>query len=98
MNPRDGRCRLFIVPSRYKEEHAMADIPLDQQATLIDLDGTAPFLSTLEECVKHFNALKPSVQVDHRILLTRPVPRKDRPTRTWILNPDDIAALTPEQG
>lgn len=71
----------------------MADIPLDQQATLIDLDGTAPLTSTLEECVKHFVALKASAKADHRILLTKPVPRKDRPTRTWILNPEDIAAL-----
>lgn len=75
----------------------MADIPLDQQATLIDLDGTAPLTSTLEECVKHFAALRGSAKADHRILLSRPVPRKDRPTRTWILNPDDIEALVAEK-
>jgi hypothetical protein len=76
----------------------MADIPLDQEATLIDLDGTAPLTSTLAECVKHFAALKASAQAEHRILLTRPVPRKDRPTRTWILNPADIEALAADQG
>jgi hypothetical protein len=71
-------------------------IALDQQATLIDLDGTAPLTAPLSECVRHFVALKASAKVEHRILLTRPVPRKDRPTRTWILNPDDIEALAAE--
>lgn len=72
-------------------------IALDQQATLIDLDGTAPLIATLSECVRHFEALRASAKADHRILLTQPVPRKDRPTRTWLLNPDDIAALIAEQ-
>lgn len=76
----------------------MADIPLDQQATLIDLDGTAPLTSTLEECVKHFAALKSTAKADHRILLSKPIPRKNRPTRTWILNPDDIEELAASQG
>lgn len=68
----------------------------DQQATLIDLDGTAPVIAPLSECVRHFAALKASAKLDHRILLTQPVPRKDRPTRTWILNPEDIEALAAE--
>ncbi|HEY0315876.1 MAG TPA: hypothetical protein VGC28_06385 [Sphingomonas sp.] len=71
-------------------------IALDQQATLIDLDGTAPLTAPLSECVRHFMALKASAKADHRILLTQPVPRKDRPTRTWILNPDDIEMLAAE--
>lgn len=68
-------------------------IDLDQQATLIDLDGTAPLIAPLAECVRHFAALKASAKADHRILLTRPVPRKHRPTRTWLLNSEDIEAL-----
>ncbi|MBA2933170.1 hypothetical protein HZF05_03575 [Sphingomonas sp. CGMCC 1.13654] len=72
-------------------------IALDQQATLIDLDGTTPLIAPLAECVRHFAALKASAKADHRILLTQPVPRKDRPTRTWILNPDDIEPLVAEQ-
>ncbi len=72
-------------------------IALDQQATLLDLDGTTPLIAPLSECIRHFAALKASAKADHRILLTQPVPRKDRPTRTWILNPDDIEALAAEQ-
>lgn len=71
-------------------------IALDQQATLIDLDGTTPLIAPLAECVRHFGALKATAKAEHRILLTQPVPRKDRPTRTWILNPDDIEALAAE--
>jgi hypothetical protein len=71
-------------------------IALDQQATLLDLDGTTPLIAPLAECIRHFMALKASVKADHRILLTQPTPRRDRPTRTWILNPADIEALAPE--
>jgi hypothetical protein len=70
-------------------------IDLDQSATLLDLDGTTPLIAPLSDCVRHFMALKQTVKAEHRILLTKPVPRKDRPTRTWILNPDDIEALAP---
>jgi hypothetical protein len=72
-------------------------IDLTQSATLIDLDGTTPLIAPLSDCIQHFKALKASAKADHRILLTQPVPRKDRPTRTWILNPDDIEALAEEQ-
>ncbi len=65
----------------------------DQPATLIDLDGTAPLIANLRDCVRHFAALKPSAKEDPRILLTQPTPRKDRPTRTSILNPGDIEGL-----
>lgn len=68
-------------------------IAMDQQATLIDLDGTTPLIAPLVDCVRHFAALKATAKAEHRILLTRPVPRRDRATRTWILNPEDIAAL-----
>lgn len=71
-------------------------IALDQQATLIDLDGTTPLIAPLADCIRHFAALKASAKVDHRILLTRPVPRTNRPTRTWILDPDDIEMLAEE--
>lgn len=66
---------------------------LDQPATLIDLDGTAPLVAPLRECIRHFAALTPLARAEHRILLTQPTPRKDRPTRTWLLNPVDIEAL-----
>jgi hypothetical protein len=65
----------------------------DQQATLIDLDGTAPMVGPLSECVRHFVALTAKAKLDARVLLTKPVPRKDRPTRTWILNPDDLEEM-----
>lgn len=65
----------------------------DQPATLIDLDGTAPFIGPLADCVRHFAAFTPRARADARILLTRPMPRATRRTRTWVLGPDDIAAL-----
>jgi hypothetical protein len=66
---------------------------LDQPATLIDLDGTAPLVSSLQECVRHYRALKATAKEDARILLTAPVARANRRTRTWLLKPDEIEGL-----
>lgn len=71
----------------------MTDIAWDQPATLIDLDGKAPLISTIGTCAQHFAALKPVHQAEARILLTQPVAREGRKTRTWILEPEEIAAL-----
>ncbi len=68
-------------------------IEWDLQATLIDLDGTTPLIATLRECVGHFAAYTPSAKADARILLTKPVARIGRKTRTWVLNPPEIEAL-----
>ncbi len=68
-------------------------VPWEQQATLIDLDGTTPLIATLGECVRHFAVLKATAKLDARILLTKPVARAGRRTRTWILNPDEIEEL-----
>jgi len=65
----------------------------DQSATLIDLDGTAPFIGSLRDCVKHFAAFTVAAKADARILLSQPVARAGRKTRTWILNPDEIELL-----
>jgi len=65
----------------------------DDQATLIDLDGTAPLIATLRDCVRHFAAFKAGVQADSRVLLTKPVFRVGRKTRTWLLNPDELMRL-----
>lgn len=45
------------------------------------------------ECVMHFSLFKPFAKEQARILLTRPVFREGRKTRTWILNPDEIEKL-----
>lgn len=74
-------------------ERALTPIQWDQQATLIDLDGTAPFIGAFRDCVAHFAALKADAKADARILLTQPTGRAGRRTRTWVLNPDEIAAL-----
>ncbi len=66
----------------------------EQQATLIDLDGTTPLIAPLAECVRHFKMLTVAAKADARILLTQPVARVGRRTRTWILNPDEIQELT----
>jgi hypothetical protein len=65
----------------------------DQPATLIDLDGTTPLIATLRDCVLHFAAFTASAKADARILLTKPVTRAGRRTRTWLLNPDEIDIL-----
>lgn len=65
----------------------------DQPATLVDLDGTAPLIATLRDCIAHFEAFTATARADARILLTQPVARAGRKTRTWVLNPDEIAEL-----
>ena len=71
----------------------MSDIPWDQPATLIDLDGKAPLIGTIRECAMHFAIFKPSAKAQARILLTRPVHREGQKTRTWLLNPAEIEPL-----
>ncbi|HEX7871724.1 MAG TPA: hypothetical protein VF475_02360 [Sphingobium sp.] len=71
----------------------MKTLVWDQQATLIDLAGKAPLVSTLPECVRHFGALKPVHQAEARILLTQPTGREGQKTRTWLLEPQEIEAL-----
>jgi hypothetical protein len=71
----------------------MMDIPWDQPATLIDLDGKTPVIGSMLECVMHFALFKAFAKEQARILLTRPVFREGRKTRTWILNPDEIQKL-----
>lgn len=71
----------------------MAPIPWDQPATLIDLDGKAPVIGTIRECAMHFAIFKPFAKAQARVLLTQPVHREGRKTRTWILEPNEIAAL-----
>jgi len=71
----------------------MADIPWDQPATLIDLDGKIPMIGTIRDCALHFGMFKPFAKEQARILLTRPVAREGRKTRTWLLEPAEIEAL-----
>ncbi len=71
----------------------MSPIPWDQPATLIDLDGTAPVIGTIRDCVRHFAIFKPFAKAQARILLTKPVHRVGRKTRTWVLDPDEIEQL-----
>ncbi|MGS1018368.1 hypothetical protein [Allosphingosinicella humi] len=71
----------------------MSLIPWDQPATLIDLDGSAPVIGTIRDCAMHFAIFKPFAKAQARILLTKPVHREGRKTRTWILEPNEIEAL-----
>lgn len=71
----------------------MLNTPWDLPATLIDLDGKTPIIGTLRECVMHFAIFKPFAKAQARVLLTRPVFREGRKTRTWLLNPEEIEAL-----
>jgi hypothetical protein len=71
----------------------MTAIAWDQAATLIDLDGKAPMIGTIRECAVHFSIFTPSAQAQARILLTSPVAREGRRTRTWLLEPAEIEAL-----
>ncbi|WP_285022286.1 hypothetical protein [Novosphingobium sp. fls2-241-R2A-195] len=71
----------------------MMNIPWDQPATLIDLDGKTPVIGLMLECVMHFALFQPFAKEQARILLTQPVFREGRKTRTWVLNPDEIERL-----
>ena len=71
----------------------MSAIAWDEPATLIDLDGKAPMIGTLRDCATHFALFRPAARAQARILLTRPVHREGRKTRTWLLEPDEIEAL-----
>ena len=66
----------------------------DEAATLIDLDGKAPVIGTIRDCALHFGMFKPAAREQARMLLTRPVHREGRKTRTWILEPVEIEALS----
>lgn len=68
-------------------------IPWDQPATMLDLEGRVPIIGTIRECAMHFALYKPHARENARILLTKPVHREGRATRTWILEPDEIAQL-----
>ncbi len=68
----------------------MPDIQWDEPATLIDLDGKAPVIGTIRDCAMHFAIFKLSAKEKARILLTKPVHREGRKTRTWILEPHEI--------
>ncbi len=71
----------------------MLTIPWDQSATLIDLDGKTPNIGTIRDCVMHFALFTPAAQAQARILLTQPVHREGRKTRTWLLEPFEIELL-----
>ncbi|MCW1383284.1 hypothetical protein OLX02_10660 [Novosphingobium sp. KCTC 2891] len=68
-------------------------IPWDQPATMIDLEGRAPIIGTIRDCAMHFALYKPHARDHARVLLTVPVHRPGRKTRTWILDPAEIAEL-----
>ncbi|HWU02715.1 MAG TPA: hypothetical protein VN222_08265 [Novosphingobium sp.] len=68
-------------------------IPWDQPATMIDLEGRTPIIGMIRECAMHFALYKPHAREQARILLTKPVHREGRKTRTWILDPAEIAVL-----
>jgi len=71
----------------------MMNISWDQPATLIDLDGKTPMIGSMLDCVMHYSLFKPFAKEQARILLTQPVFREGRKTRTWILNPGEIEKL-----
>ncbi|WP_374528836.1 hypothetical protein [Novosphingobium sp.] len=75
-------------------EAVLAAIPWDQAATMIDLEGRTPIIGTIRDCAMHFALYKPHARSNARVLLTRPVFREGRQTRTWILEPEEIEQLT----
>jgi len=70
-----------------------ATIPWDQPATMIDLEGRAPIIGTVRDCAMHYALYKPHAREQARVLLTVPVHRVGRQTRTWVLEPNEIAEL-----
>jgi hypothetical protein len=82
------------VPAEPAASQATVEtIPWDQSATMIDLEGRAPIIGTIRECALHFSLYKPHAREQARIVLTKPVHREGRKTRTWILEPFEIAVL-----
>ncbi|MEO0030941.1 MAG: hypothetical protein RIS94_699 [Pseudomonadota bacterium] len=71
----------------------VAEIPWDQPATMIDLEGRTPIIGTIRDCALHFSLYKPHARDNARVLLTQPVHRPGRATRTWLLEPSEIADL-----
>lgn len=68
-------------------------IPWDQAATMIDLEGRTPIIGTVRDCALHFSLYKPHARENARVLLTVPIHREGRKTRTWLLDPPEIAEL-----
>ena len=83
----------MVLAHEMGEQHVPA-IAWDEPATLIDLDGKAPIIGTIRDCVMHFTIFKPFAKAQARILLTKPVHREGQKTRTWLLNPNEIEQLT----
>ncbi len=71
----------------------MPVIPWDEPATMIDLDGKAPLHGTIRDCARHFAMFKSTAKEQARVLLTQPVHREGRKTRTWLLEPNEIEQL-----
>jgi len=68
-------------------------IAWNQPATMIDLDGRVPIIGTIRECAMHYTLYKPEARANARVLLTQPIHREGRATRTWLLEPAEIAEL-----
>lgn len=82
------------VPAEATHQQATVEtIPWDQPATMIDLEGRTPIIGSIRECALHFSLYKPHAREQARIVLTKPVHREGRKTRTWILEPFEIAVL-----
>ena len=74
-------------------DHPTSAIPWDQPATLIDLEGRTPIIGTIRDCAQHFAIFKPHAREQARVLLTQPIHRVGRKTRTWLLDPFEIEQL-----
>jgi hypothetical protein len=81
------------TPATASAPATVETIPWDQPATMIDLEGRTPIIGSIRECALHFSLYKPHAREQARIVLTRPVHREGRKTRTWILEPFEIAVL-----
>jgi len=81
------------VSGERRQRATVDNIPWDQSATLIDLEGRVPVLADVRECVVHFTLYKPHARDNARLLLTSPVHREGRATRTWLLEPAELTAL-----
>ncbi len=52
-----------------------------------------PGVASIRDCAVHFGLYKPHARAQARVLLTQPVHREGRKTRTWLLEPEEIEAL-----
>jgi hypothetical protein len=76
-----------------RERLTVENLSWDMPCTMIDLEGRVPIIAPMRECVVHYTLYKPHARLNARLLLTQPIHREGRATRTWLLEPAELEVL-----